>query len=80
MRARIEIRLKPGVLDPEAAAIERALRQLGFSGLKGVARAKVIEVELEARGEQEAEAELRAMCERLLANPVIETYAIALLR
>ena len=75
--ARIEISFRPGVLDPEAVAIERALGGMGFTGISGVRKAKVIELEL-AADRPAAEAEVKAMCERLLANPVIETYRISL--
>lgn len=77
MKARIEIAFRPGVLDPEAVAIERALGGMGFTGISGVRKAKVIELEL-AADRPAAEAEVKAMCERLLANPVIETYRISL--
>ncbi len=69
---------RQGVLDPEAQAIERALSGLGFGGVQGVRRSKVIELELAAGDRPSAEAQLKAMCERLLANPVIETYRISL--
>ena len=78
MKARIEISFRPGVLDPEAVAIERALGGMGFDGISGVRKAKVIELQLEAGDRSSAEAEVKAMCERLLANPVIETYRISL--
>lgn len=76
MRARVEVALRPGVLDPEAQAIGKALAGLGFGGVRGVRRTKVIELELEAGDRAAAEAEVRAMCDRLLANPVIETYRV----
>ena len=78
MKARVEVSFRQGVLDPEAQAIGRALGSLGFSGVKGVRRAKVIELDLEAGDRASAEAQLKAMCEQLLANPVIETYRISL--
>ena len=78
MKARIEISFRPGVLDPEAVAIERALGGMGFTGISGVRKAKVIELELAAADRPAAEVEVKAMCERLLANPVIETYRISL--
>jgi phosphoribosylformylglycinamidine synthase subunit PurS len=78
VKARVEVSFRPGVLDPEAQAIERALGSLGFAGVTGVRRAKVIELELDARDHASAEAQIRAMCEQLLANPVIETYRISL--
>lgn len=78
MRARVEVALRPGVLDPEAQAIGKALAGLGFDGVRGVRRTKVIELELDAADRAAAEAEVRAMCDRLLANPVIETYRVSL--
>jgi phosphoribosylformylglycinamidine synthase subunit PurS len=77
VRARVEIGFRPGVLDPEAQAIGKALSSLGFEGVREVRRTKVIELELEAADRAAAEAEVRAMCERLLANPVIETYRVS---
>jgi phosphoribosylformylglycinamidine synthase subunit PurS len=78
VRARVEISFRPGVLDPEAVAIQRALGGMGFSGIDTVHRAKVIDLELAAADRASAEAQVKAMCERLLANPVIETYRISL--
>ena len=78
MKARIEISFRPGVLDPEAVAIERALGGMGFAGIEGVHRAKMIDLDLAATDRAAAEAQVKAMCERLLANPVIETYRISL--
>jgi phosphoribosylformylglycinamidine synthase subunit PurS len=76
MKARVHVRLKDGVLDPQGAAIGRALAQLGFAGVGTVRQGKLIELELDRSGRAEAEAEVRAMCEQLLANPVIETYSV----
>jgi phosphoribosylformylglycinamidine synthase subunit PurS len=78
VRARVEIGFRPGVLDPEAQAIGKALGSLGFQGVREVRRTKVIELELATSDRAAAEAEVRAMCERLLANPVIETYRIGI--
>jgi phosphoribosylformylglycinamidine synthase subunit PurS len=78
VKARVEVSFRPGVLDPEAQAIHRALGSLGFEGVEEVRRAKVIEFELKAGDRASAEAQLRSMCEQLLANPVIETYRISL--
>jgi phosphoribosylformylglycinamidine synthase subunit PurS len=78
MRARVHVRLKDGVLDPQGAAIGRALGQLGFAGLGEVRQGKMIELELAETDRAQAEARVRAMCERLLANPVIETYTITI--
>ena len=78
MRARVHVRLKDGVLDPQGAAIGRALGQLGFAGVGEVRQGKMIELQLEDTDRAKAEAKVRAMCERLLANPVIETYTITI--
>ena len=79
MKARVHVRLKDGVLDPQGAAIGRALRGLGFEGVGEVRQGKLIELDLPgATDRAEAEARVRAMCERLLANPVIETYSVSL--
>jgi phosphoribosylformylglycinamidine synthase PurS subunit len=78
VKARVTIGLKPGVLDPEAAAIERSLKGLGFAGVRKVARHKVIELELATDDRRAAAADVAAMCEKLLANPVIESYRVEL--
>lgn len=76
MKARIIITLKNGVLDPQGKAIEGALDALGFSGVDNVRQGKVIDVDLKDMPPGDAEAEIRAMCQKLLANPVIEDYAV----
>ncbi len=77
MRATVLVRPKAGILDPQGQAVERSLRQLGFS--VGEARVgRVIDVEVEAGSAEEARAEVERMCERLLANPLIESYEIDL--
>jgi phosphoribosylformylglycinamidine synthase subunit PurS len=78
MKARVEVRLKEGVLDPQGAAIGRALAQLGFAGVGEVRQGKMIELQLDDGDRGEAEARVRAMCEQLLANPVIETYSVSI--
>jgi phosphoribosylformylglycinamidine synthase len=75
MKARVTGMLKDGVLDPQGEAIRHALGSLGFEGVSGVRQGKVIELDL-APGTTEEE--LRRMCEALLANTVIERYAIEL--
>lgn len=75
MKARVHIMLKDGVLDPQGEAIRHALGSLGFSGVQGVRQGKVIELDL---AEGTSEAEVRQMCEKLLANTVIERYEIEL--
>ena len=78
MRARVHVRLKNGVLDPQGAAIARALAQLGFAGVREVRQGKMIELQLDDGDRAEAEVRVRAMCERLLANPVIETFTVTI--
>ena len=76
MKARVIVRLKSGVLDPQGKAVETALHGLGFDGVSGVRQGKVIEFETGKSDEAEARAAAEAMCGKLLANPVMETYTI----
>jgi phosphoribosylformylglycinamidine synthase len=76
MKARVHVTLKPGVLDPQGEAVRRALGALGFAGVDGVRVGKVIELDLAAADRAAAEAEVEAMCRALLANTVIENYAV----
>ncbi|MFQ5775368.1 MAG: phosphoribosylformylglycinamidine synthase subunit PurS [Kiloniellaceae bacterium] len=78
MKARVHVTLKPGVLDPQGKAIQHALAGLGFAGIERVRQGKVIELELAETDPVRARARVREMCEKLLANTVIETYAIEL--
>jgi phosphoribosylformylglycinamidine synthase PurS subunit len=80
MKARVFITLKSGVLDPQGKAIGHALNSLGFSAVSEVRQGKVIDIELEERDESRARANLKEMCEKLLANTVIEKYEIELSR
>ncbi len=79
MKARVHVMLKDGVLDPQGEAVRHALGTLGFSGVKGVRQGKVIEIDLAATDKTKAEAEVRAMCEKLLANTVIEKFSVELI-
>ena len=76
MKARVHVTLKQGVSDPQGKAIATALASLGFSGVGDVRQGKVIEIDLAETDEQRAEAAVRSMCDRLLANTVIEDYAV----
>jgi phosphoribosylformylglycinamidine synthase subunit PurS len=76
MKARVHVMLKDGVLDPQGEAVRHALGTLGFAGVQGVRQGKVIELDLTATDRTAAEAEVRAMCEKLLANTVIEKYSV----
>ncbi len=72
--ARIYITLRPSVLDPAGTAVESGLKQMGYQGVTGVRIGKYIELELTATDEADANTQLDGMCDRLLANPVIENY------
>ena len=76
MKARVHISLKPEVLDPQGKAIGNALKGLGFDGVAEVRQGKLIELELAESDPAAARARVEDMCRQLLANPVIETYAI----
>ncbi len=76
MKARVHVMLKDGVLDPQGEAVRHALGTLGFAGVTGVRQGKVIELDLTGTDKAAAEAEVRAMCERLLANTVIEKFTV----
>lgn len=73
MKARVHVMLKNGVLDPQGEAVRHALGALGFDGVNGVRQGKVIELDL---AEGATEADVTAMCEKLLANTVIESYSV----
>lgn len=79
MQARIYVTLKQGVLDPQGEAVRHALGSMGFDGVGGVRQGKLLDVELDAASREEAEAKLAEMCEKLLANTVIEDYRVELL-
>jgi phosphoribosylformylglycinamidine synthase PurS subunit len=77
VKATVLVRPKPGILDPQGEAVESSLRQLGFP----VTEARVgrlVDLEVEAGNAKEARSKLAEMCERLLANPLIESYEIEL--
>ena len=74
MKAKVHVYLKPGVLDVQGKAVESALHGLGWPGVSDVRVGRVIEFELAATTRDAAEAEVKAMCEKLLANTVIEGY------
>ncbi|MBB3065179.1 MULTISPECIES: phosphoribosylformylglycinamidine synthase subunit PurS [Limibacillus] len=78
MKVKVFVTLKSGVLDPQGKAIQHALGSLGFSGVDEVRQGKLIELNLEESDPGKAEASVRDMCEKLLANTVIENYRIEL--
>jgi phosphoribosylformylglycinamidine synthase len=75
-RAQITITLKPTVLDAQGATVERALHNLGFESVDGVRMGKYVEVTLEAADSDAARRQVEEMCQKLLANPIIEEYRI----
>ena len=77
MKARVTVTLKNGVLDPQGKAIEGALSTLGFSGVGQVRQGKVFDIEISGTDKAKAETDLKAMCEKLLANTVIEDYSVS---
>jgi phosphoribosylformylglycinamidine synthase PurS subunit len=78
VKARVTVRLKDGVLDPQGKAIEGALAALGFGGVASVRQGKVFDVDIADGDAAKAKAALAAMAEKLLANTVIETYEVAI--
>jgi phosphoribosylformylglycinamidine synthase PurS subunit len=78
MKARVHVTLKPGVLDPQGEAVRHALGTLGFDGVGEVRIGKVIELDLAGADPEAAKARVGEMCEKLLANTVIETYTVEL--
>ena len=78
MKARVTVMLKSGVLDVQGEAVRHALGTLGFAGVNGVRQGKVIELDLAETDAARAETAVKAMCDRLLANAVIESYKVEL--
>jgi phosphoribosylformylglycinamidine synthase subunit PurS len=76
MKARVHVTLKNGVLDPQGKAIGHALGSLGFTGVGDVRQGKFIELEIKETDVAKAKAQIKEMCEKLLANTVIEDYRI----
>lgn len=76
MKARVHVMLKDGVLDPQGQAVAHALDTLGFRGVRDVRQGKVIDLDIDVSDRTAAEAQVREMCEKLLANTVIERYDI----
>lgn len=76
MKAVVTVMLKQGVLDPQGEAVRHALGGLGFAGVEKVRQGKVIELDLTATDKEAAKAEVAQMCEKLLANTVIESYRV----
>jgi phosphoribosylformylglycinamidine synthase len=79
MKARVHVMLKTGVLDPQGEAVRHSLGTLGFDGVEAVRQGKVIDLDLSETDPDAARATVTAMCEKLLANTVIERYEIEIL-
>ncbi|MCP9442532.1 MAG: phosphoribosylformylglycinamidine synthase subunit PurS [Nitrospira sp.] len=78
MKAKIHVTLKQGILDPQGKAIERALETLGFKNAANVRVGKYLELDLDEQDRAKAEVEVKSMCEKLLANTIIEEYRFEL--
>ncbi|HER26671.1 MAG TPA: phosphoribosylformylglycinamidine synthase subunit PurS [Rhodospirillales bacterium] len=76
MKAKVHVTLKPGVLDPQGKAVQHALGSLEFSGVEAVRQGKYIEIDLTEPDADKARGQVDDMCKKLLANMVIEDYAI----
>ncbi|MBI2884990.1 MAG: phosphoribosylformylglycinamidine synthase subunit PurS [Candidatus Omnitrophica bacterium] len=76
MIARVSVTLKPSILDPQGTTIHQALESLGFKGVKRVRMGKLIEIELQGGSKAAAKKEVERMCQKLLANPIVEMYRI----
>lgn len=79
MKAEVYITLKNGVLDPQGKATQNSLEHLGFDNVESVRQGKFIEVEIDANDNASAKAQIKDMCEKLLANTVIENYSFKIL-
>lgn len=76
MKARIHVYLKPGVLDPQGAAVAGALKNMGYDEVTDVRQGKLIELDLSGDNKDVASSRVDEMCKRLLSNPVIESYTV----
>ena len=79
MKARVYVTLKGGILDPQGKAIEGALKSLGFDGIESVRQGKIFDIELALSDRAAAEGLLREVCEKLLANQIIENFQVDIL-
>jgi phosphoribosylformylglycinamidine synthase len=79
MKARVHVTLKNGILDPQGAAVKHSLGALGFEGVDRVRQGKIIELDLSETDTAKAEEQVKNMCEKLLANTVIEDYSVEIL-
>ena len=80
MKVQVIIRLKEGVLDPQGEAVSNALNSMGYDTVTAVRQGKLIDLDLQDTDSAQAEIKVKEMCEKLLANPVIESYAVEILK
>jgi phosphoribosylformylglycinamidine synthase subunit PurS len=79
VKARVAVTLKSGVLDPQGKAIEGALRSLSIDGVRSVRQGKIFDIEIDGEDREGARRRLSEACERLLANTIVENYAIEII-
>mgnify|MGYP001387254482 CR=1 FL=1 len=79
MKVRVTVMLKGGILDPQGEAVKHALNSLGYNQVKTIRQGKVIEINLDETSEEEAKQNIKKMCEKLLANTVVEDYEIEII-
>jgi phosphoribosylformylglycinamidine synthase len=79
MKAKVTVMLKDGVLDPQGEAVKHALNSLKYNKVESVRQGKVIEIVLNETSEETAHKSVKEMCEKLLANTVIESYEIEII-
>tara|TARA_B100000700_G_C14602167_1_gene649608 strand:+ start:40 stop:279 length:240 start_codon:yes stop_codon:yes gene_type:complete len=78
MKVKLEIRLNPDILDPQGDAINNALQQMNFKSVSSVRQGKLIELDINASSQEEAQNLVKKMAEELLVNPIMETYTISM--
>ena len=79
MKVRVTVMLKGGILDPQGEAVKHALNSIGYNQVKTIRQGKVIEINLDEMSEEEAKQNIKKMCEKLLANTVVEDYEIEII-
>lgn len=79
MKAKVFVTLKSGVHDPQGEAVLGTLKHIGFGGVQNVRVGKYIEIQLDSDSENQAQTDVKAMCEKLLSNPIIESYSFEVL-
>ena len=78
MKVKVEVRLKPAILDPQGKTVKSALSSMGFSSVEDVRMGKLIELAIKGSDKKKVEADLHVMCKKLLANPIIEDYSFTI--